>query len=195
MKPDCKRKIIVKWLNSKILEFVQMHWMESFAKLNFLDRNVLILEYSVKECHQMIQSPHQAKKDCYIVGQGWVRTVWSGTATVRDRTTASIFIFWLVLVQSGTRISNYSGSLSGPRFLIFSVMDQSVLVLRFLATVLGLIPVLGLARFGDFTTRKVELNQFYMVPQFYRTRSRIRFRVRLTFIWIWQFVPVSRQFF
>lgn len=70
MKPDCKRRTIVKWLNSKILEFVQMHWMESFAKLNFLDRNVLILEYSVKECHQMIQSPHQAKKDCYIVDQG-----------------------------------------------------------------------------------------------------------------------------
>ena len=44
--------------------------MESFAKLNFLDRNVLILEYSVKECHQMIQSRHQAKKDCYIVDQG-----------------------------------------------------------------------------------------------------------------------------
>ncbi len=135
MKPDCKKRTIVKWLNLKILEFVQMHWMESFAKLNFLDRNVLILEYSVKECHQMIQSRHQVKKDCYIVDQGRPG-----------------------LVQTLGRSIRYSHRI---RF------DY-----RF-----------GFGN-GDFTTRngKVKLNQFYMVPQFNRTRSRTRFRIRLTFI-------------
>ena len=92
MKLDCKKRTIVKWSNSKILEFVQMHWTESFAKLNFLDRNVLILEYSVKECHQMIRSQYQAKKDCYIVDQTRVRTIRFGTVTM-----LGLITFWVWL--------------------------------------------------------------------------------------------------